>query len=413
MPGTPLRAPRPCAAGAPSAPLQDFGLARGPRYAPRMAGPRHHVYTIPGMFGFASMAGFEYFGHVERALADRFRDAGVPLAIRAVPSLPTGSIRRRAQLVARAITAARDGARGEPIHLIGHSTGGLDARLLAMPGADLRLGASQLAWRSDLRDVITLNTPHFGTPLARFFSTVSGHRLLYALSLISVTTLSLGSAPLSLVAHVAAGLGSLNVARSIEIRALDRLTEAIGRRLSAEERDAFRVFMQGIRYDQGGVLQLLPETMDLFNAAVRDAPDVRYGAVVSAAPAPMTIRPFRHIRSPYTALTAAIYTTLHSITAGADHRYPYAAPSGRAEAAIERGIGRPVTPRDSDGVVPSLSMLWGDLLWAGPGDHLDVVGHFRDDERPAVHADWMTTGAGMRRKDFAAMIDGLAARMLA
>ncbi len=378
-----------------------------------MSTPRHRVYLIPGMFGFARLAGFEYFGHLERALAQRFRDAGVPLAIRGIPSLPTASIRRRARIVARAIAADhRDAGADEPIHLIGHSTGGLDARLLAMATGDLRLAPSQLEWRRQLRDVITLNAPHYGTPLARFFSTVSGHRLLYALSLVSVTTLSLGSAPLSLVANVAAGLGSMNVARSFEIKTLDRLTDAITKRLSTEEREVFHTFMQGIRYDQGGVLQLMPETMDLFNAAVLDNPDVRYGCVVSSSPPPTTIKAFRSVRSPYAALTATIYTTLHSITSGSDRRYPYASPSSQIETAIAAGIGRRIVARDSDGVVPTLSMIWGDLLWAGPGDHLDVVGHFRDDQRPAVHADWMTTGANFNRRRFGAMVDALATRIL-
>ena len=379
-----------------------------------MATPRHCVYLIPGMFGFARLAGFEYFGHLERALADRFASAGVPLSIRGVPSLPTASIRRRAQMVARSVTGDREATgfrEDDRIHLIGHSTGGLDARLLAMPGADLRIGPSQLAWLSQLENVVTINTPHYGTPLARFFSTVSGHRLLYALSLVSVTTLSLGSAPLSVLAHVGAGLGSLNIP-TLEIKTLDRLTDAITRRLSAAERAAFRTFMEGIRYDQGGVLQLLPETMDLFNAAVHDSPNVRYGSIASAAPAPTTIKAFRAVRTPYAALTAAIYTTLHSITSGSDERYPYASPSRATEKVLADGIGRTMTPRDNDGVVPTLSMLWGDILWAGAGDHLDVVGHFRDDETPAIHADWLTTGAGMRRREFAAMVDALAHRFL-
>jgi triacylglycerol lipase len=378
-----------------------------------MSPPRHRIYLIPGMFGFARLAGFEYFGHLERALAERFRDAGVPLAIRGVPSLPTASIRRRARIVARAIAADLRAAHDdEPIHLIGHSTGGLDARLLAMPSAELKLAPSQLAWRSQLRNIITVNAPHYGTPLARFFSTVSGHRLLYALSLVSVTTLSLGSAPLSLVANIAAGLGSVRLAASFEIKALDRLTEAITRRLSAEEREIFHAFMQGIRYDQGGILQLMPETMDLFNAAVLDNPELRYGCVVSASPPPTTIKAFRSVRSPYAALTATIYTTLHSITSGSDRRYPYASEAADLERAIAAGIGRRITARDSDGVVPTLSMIWGDLLWAGPGDHLDVVGHFRDDQRPAIHADWMTTGANFNRKRFGAMVDALATRLL-
>ncbi|HMI90294.1 MAG TPA: hypothetical protein VK509_02970, partial [Polyangiales bacterium] len=93
-------------------------------------------------------------------------------------------------------------------------------------------------------------------------------------------------------------------------------------------------------------------------------------------------------------------------------RYPYAPPRPEQAALLEQRIG-PVTPGWVDGIVPTLSMLWGELLWCGRGDHLDIVGHFADDQSPAEHVDWLASGARFSRADFAAMTDAVCRFMLA
>jgi hypothetical protein len=60
---------------------------------------------------------------------------------------------------------------------------------------------------------------------------------------------------------------------------------------------------------------------------------------------------------------------------------------------------------DSDGIVPTLSMLWGKLLWAGEADHLDVLGHFHDETKPSKHTDWINSGARFSRRSFAEVLD--------
>src|ERR1041384_4279657 len=83
----------------------------------------HSVYLIPGMFGFAQLAGYDYFGHVRSAIERRYADAGKLVRIEVVAPPPTASLRYRARLLARAVHRT---AGPGPIHLVGHSTGGID-----------------------------------------------------------------------------------------------------------------------------------------------------------------------------------------------------------------------------------------------------------------------------------------------
>src|SRR5688572_30360354 len=125
--------------------------------------PLAHVYLSPGMFGFARLAAYDYFEHLTRALARRFDAAGWQSQIHVCENHPTASIRRRAARLANMIGQTAGTGDG-PIHLVGHSTGGLDARLVASPTVHLG-GVHELSWQPRLRSVTTLNSPHFGTPL--------------------------------------------------------------------------------------------------------------------------------------------------------------------------------------------------------------------------------------------------------
>src|SRR3954471_17540344 len=90
---------------------------------------RHHVYLSPGMFGFGCLGSYNYFAYVERELKARFAAAGHELLAHVIEDLPTASIRRRATRLAEVIQ--QTGMTSDAIHLVGHSTGGLDARLVS------------------------------------------------------------------------------------------------------------------------------------------------------------------------------------------------------------------------------------------------------------------------------------------
>ncbi len=90
---------------------------------------RHHVYFSPGMFGFGRLGSYNYFAHVERELTSRFAAAGQSLVAHVLDELPTASIRRRSVRLAEVVE--RTALPGDEIHLLGHSTGGVDSRLVA------------------------------------------------------------------------------------------------------------------------------------------------------------------------------------------------------------------------------------------------------------------------------------------
>ncbi|MGD8862930.1 MAG: triacylglycerol lipase [Myxococcales bacterium] len=375
------------------------------------AGPTHHVYLIPGLFGFARLGGYDYFEHLERAIAERFAAAGLPLRMEIVATPPTASISVRAGVVARTVSSTlRDP--DSPVHLVGHSTGGLDSRLLVSPGRNLDLSPEQLAWTRQVRTLISVNAPHYGTPLAGYFTTVAGTRMLHALSLLTVASLTVGNLPLSAFSGLVAAVGAVDQAVRGENRLLEQLTDRLMAIIGEQGRDEIRVYMDHVRDDRGGIIQLMPEVMELFNAAVDDNPDVRYGCVATAAPPPRKRRVLRAIVSPISALGLAVYTTVHGVSSYDDPRYPYANPTAQQRRLLHLGLGREVSPGTVDGIVPTLSMLWGELLWCGAADHLDVVGHFRDGGLPRTHSDWLGSGAGFDRRDFGAMVDAITGFML-
>ena len=118
------------------------------------------VLFIPGFFGFGSFGEvnspfIEYFARVQEALL-RTLPSKVRFLVHEPP--PTGALDERV----RSLHATFLKTEGR-VHLVGHSAGGLDARLFA--NARYNSPAKPLFER--LGTVITLSAPFHGTPLAR------------------------------------------------------------------------------------------------------------------------------------------------------------------------------------------------------------------------------------------------------
>ncbi len=364
--------------------------------------PRHHVYCIPGMFGFGRLAGYDYFQHVKSALSPHFWNAGLDVSFYDVPCPPTSSLKERCRVLQQ--TIAHTAGDSGPIHLLGHSTGGLDGRLALAPTVDAGVSRELLSWRARVKTLVTLNTPHYGTPLAGYFATVSGTRMLYALSLLTAVSLRLGEPSLNIFSRVLAAVGSIDSLVGGDLKLFSKATDGILRFVDKEGRREITEYLSKVRTDQGAVIQITPEAMDLFNAAVENAEGVRYGCVVAASPRPSSLKAARKVRGPYMAMTAALYTTLYQFTGQPHERYGYSRPSAHDLKILTDALGQVPLDEHNDGIVPALSMLWGKLIWAEEADHLDTLGHFHDDEKPALHTDWLTSGSNLSRERFSRMM---------
>jgi hypothetical protein len=195
----------------------------------------------------------------------------------------------------------------------------------------------------------------------------------------------------------------------LHIGPLNELTSQLMRFIGPSGRAEVTEYLRRIRSDQAGIVQLMPEVMELFNVAVHDAPHVRYACVATAAPAPTPSSALSTFLSPYAALQLTTYATLYGVASHAAQRYPYASPTAEQAKCLGEHWPAGVGPNQVDGIVPTLSMLWGELLYCGTADHLDIVGHFDDGSRPRTHIDWLRSGAHFGRPGFAAMADAICA----
>lgn len=366
------------------------------------------VYLSPGMFGFARLASLEYFGHMIRGLTHRFQDRGRAVEIHVCEVHPTASILRRASKLARLVDESA-GDDGGPIHIIGHSTGGLDARLVASPNVRLPGNAERrLGWTDRLRSVTTINTPHFGTPLAAFFATVSGQRLLYAVTALTVAGLKLGAPPLAATSALVAAFSRVQLGM-FEIELIDRSVEGLIRVLDEASVRELRAWLKLLRDDQGALVQLMPEALDLLHAGLQDREGLRYQSVATYAPRNAVRDWVSALRSPWGAMSATVFTALSNITARLDEQYPCRPHDGSIEQKLARALGELPPPDANDGVVPLASQVWGDLIWAGKADHLDIVGHFPGRDG---HIDWLASGARFNRLRFDAVLDRIVTGMI-
>ncbi len=383
---------------------------------------RHHLYLSPGMFGFGRLGSYNYFGHVERELTSRFAAAGHELFVHVINDLPTASIRRRSTRLAE--TVSRSAGADTAIHLLGHSTGGLDARLVSSPST-CSIPDELLGWLPQLRSVTAMNTPHYGTPLASFFATSKGQHLLAALSMLTFAALTVGERPLRAMSVILGSLRGGDLAIPLKLVMLDRSVAMLNGVIEDACGTDVRSYIAAIEDDQGSMLQLSPESMDLVTAGFTDRPGVHYQSTASMSPSPTPRKWMTTLGHPLRSVSLAVFFGLHHLTADIDERYPCARMEGTTpfagqdlEVQLVRALGRTPTVEDNDGVTPLRSQLWGSLAWVGLGDHLDVLGHYRDDEAgddvPADlrHRDWLTSGSAFSHKQFAGLIDAIANGML-
>ena len=334
----------------------------------------HKVYLVPGFLGFDRLGGLSYFQRVTDTLTEALAERGLDAEVIELNTRPTASIRRRAVSLIDAVTDT-GGLEADSLHFIGHSTGGLDARLLLSPGVRLVADDREEQIGGLTSSMISLSTPHFGTPMATFFSSINGRNILLAL------TAMVTSRP----GRVGAWLGARSLIRLARLddllgqrdTLLDSFAEGLFSQVTPAEGGELWQYVRAMSEDQGAMIQLTPAAIDLFNAAVLDREDVDYTCFVSAAPPPgIPVVPGLSGESAYELLTYLVFGLSHRITAREVRQYPYPHPGVEAFDAIQGQLQFDLQHSTNDGVVPALSQVWGRVGGVYVADHLDVVGQF-------------------------------------
>jgi hypothetical protein len=362
---------------------------------------RHHVYLVPGFFGFANLGELVYFGHARDFLAAELGRRGLRADVVVVHSHPTASLRVRTRDLLQVIVDTAAGDSG-PLHLIGHSSGGLDARLFVSPTASLGDDLPHDVYAQRVRTVVSVSTPHYGTPLASFFTGIFGPQMLQLLSLFTVYVLRFGRLPLPLLFRLGGLLAQVGTQLGWKQTLFEQLFRQLLADFSPSRQAALTRFFREVTTDQGLIPQLTPEAMAVFNASTPDRQSVRYGSVVTQAPKPNLASRWSAGLHPYAQLSHSFYALLYGQARQVPTQHiPLHTPAQAA--ALQSFFGKLPRFRACDGIVPTLAQPWGEVIHGAWADHLDGIGHFDDAGSQPPHIDWLYSGSGFRRPGFEAL----------
>ncbi len=329
------------------------------------------VILVPGFFGFSRVSGFYYFAdRVGAALRAALSPAlGAPVPVVPVTTEPTASLVQRQELLLGQVQSIlgklrQDGAEIERLHLVCHSTGGVDACLLgrAHRADGSPWGPDDQSLRRLLRSVVTIAAPLQGTSLAltdvaRFYETPQRP------------------------AHWPA---AAEVAwRAVQLYVADGKDSVLKQFLNAAGADAQQTkrMLEGILLRRDLARDLRPDAMA---QRWRDNPrdpglQIRHRSFVTVG-----VRPYEQ--------SDPLYTYLHGQIAAKAQRDAVAAraleienarppalrsPLSRARSPLP---GEPITVQDNDGVVDSSRQLLleqpDECAGLVLGDHADVLGRY-------------------------------------
>ncbi len=360
--------------------------------------PPVHVFLVPGFFGFQVLAGLPYFFGVRELLRDALVARGVKARVHALDTLPTASLEQRARFLAEKllpITSSDDAS----IHIIGHSTGGLDAHVLLSRDAPLTKLPGLDGLRARVRSLVTVSTPHHGTPLAGLLERMEGQKLLRLIGLLGVHGLRYAGRPLVSALALGRVVGRLDELVMLRESALDRAYSLLVDPLSRERLAPVEAFAAAVGRDQSLVRQLRPAGMAGFAEHYRLEPRIRRACVLSRARPPGLRGPLEVGLSPLGQLSHALYQGLYRLCATQPpDTLPEPTPSQRERLVAE--YGKVPSSEANDVMVPTRSQIDGAVLHLARADHHDVIGYFSDPKHDPPHVDWVVTGSGFRRAGF-------------
>jgi triacylglycerol lipase len=282
--------------------------------APAPLGPPYPVILVHGFSGWHDVAGgVGYFYGV----VDDFRARGVDVTAPALP--PYDSSDERARVLARVVDDVLARTHRRKVHLIAHSQGGVDSRVLV----------TDLGYADRVASIITISTPHRGTSVADVADVAPDGVLNPAGQLLAWL------------------LGALegNPPTDATWLADDDVSAAYDPNLAAAI-DALR-----------------PSTMEAFNASHPDPPGVRIFSVAGVSNLLSTDQP-------------ECNDGAWGRTDVRDVVDPFFAASGFYLSNTEGG--NVLDPTPNDGLVTVASSRWGVFLGCIAADHPDEIGQIAD-----------------------------------
>ncbi|HEX4385474.1 MAG TPA: hypothetical protein VH083_21085 [Myxococcales bacterium] len=320
------------------------------------------IVFIPGFFGFGSFGHpdrplIEYFAHVEDAVL-RALPRQMRFAVHQPP--PAGSLLERAKsLHDKSVELLQAGA--EKLHFVGHSTGGVDARLLANLKYTLLPERAELVKR--FGSITTISAPFHGTPLARR----AGRATFAVVPVLWFCSILASRGRLRLAGQ----LGNLsNILKRLLLQQPTPTDQLIAQLADVDAMTAHEIqrFLADVTRDHRLVDDLTPESLGALHASLVGYDTVPLRSFVSCAP-PAGISPLAFGTAPFHRL---LYDVTWTLTAS-EPRNGEKIPQGPWITSGHTDLGE----KTNDGIVPAWSQtLDGQAAGIILGDHLDVIGHF-------------------------------------
>jgi pimeloyl-ACP methyl ester carboxylesterase len=340
---------------------------------------RDAIVFVPGFFGFGAFGPngapiIEYFKFARTVLR---AELGPDVVVLMHQPPPTGPLALRAASLHKSLeNLLTDGVDSQPVHrvhLIGHSTGGVDARLVSnakylWPGAPDRAQRKSVIDR--IASVTTISAPHRGAPLAANLR--PGMEL--AIPALWFASILASRDALSIAGHAG------TVLETLEQMIISRTTpewELIARLANVDAKTAqdIRRFLDEVVRDHRLVGDLTPDAMTLLNRDIAGADHEHFYSVVSVAPAPK-----RSLSNASMLLRDPLRRALYLFTYNLSRSVP---PVGARWPVGSWVLGRPEglrvdEPGANDGIVPTWSQtLDGRAECIVCSDHLDIIGHYQ------------------------------------
>ncbi len=357
-----------------------------------------NIVLVPGFLGFGRFGDISYFAGVSPLLERALAREGFDARVTEVVTSPTASIRKRAARVLETLVAVAQNP-GD-IHVVGHSTGGLDARLAIAETASLPTQAI-FGDRARLRSVVSISCPHYGTNVSTYFTRPFGRALFRWVARYFAFMLERGRFPLKVLLRLGYAVVRLWDPRRKKRGTFDQLYESLLNDLSEERRQELVQFLRQIAQEQALLFQLTPAGCDLLNACTLDPP-VAYASVVSSAARPRFRSLLRSVTNLYTQMMFPLFWFLHWLSREKDAALRLQLSVAQL-AAVDAGLGHAADQFDSDGVVPVLSQVWGAVLHVAHADHLDVVGQYGATGDDGWGGDWLPSDSGFDAAKFEAL----------